>query len=566
MRLPLMRRCPGFAAKQGISAARACFSLGGFPGLVVWVQLLLSCLYAADSAPAGRIVLVPIDDRPAVAQFAQMIGAIADYEVVLPPYELLGRFTKPGDPKLISNWLRGLDYSRVDAVILSVDMLAYGGLIASRSARITLSQARQNLDFLSWFKKAYPKIPLYAFSVLMRVAPTADATSRSWHDDLARWSELQDRVARTGDAKLQAELQQLDRKLPPEVIKDYLSARQRDLVVTLQAMELYRHQQIDRLILLQDDARVYGLHRRDQQILLQKRQEWHLEDRLPLYNGADEGSLTLVSQAILERHQRNLKVFPVFSSARSRQVIAPYEDHPLEYTVDSQIRASGAVPATSESEADYKLYVNAPQTGEGELKAFLDAMIKDLKKGRAVVLADVLFPPPHASGADERIIRRLEKEKLLDRFAGYAAWNTAGNTLGTAIPQGNLRLLAIKDYASDSARSRRSYIAHQGFLLHRFAGDYLYHDIVRPQINQKLRQEGLSSWELSEEIFQRVNGETAAKLKPLILDLFHHHFRGKDYGSWRIVGLENLEVSLPWARTFEVAIRYRLVVGERAGD
>lgn len=47
--------------------------------------------------PAGYITLLPIDDRPAVGQFAQMVGKIADHRVTMPPREMLGRFTQPGD-------------------------------------------------------------------------------------------------------------------------------------------------------------------------------------------------------------------------------------------------------------------------------------------------------------------------------------------------------------------------------------------------------------------------------------------------------------------------------------
>ncbi len=51
--------------------------------------------------PAGYLILVPIDDRPAVGQFAQIIGSIADHRVITPPREMLGRFTTPGDPAII---------------------------------------------------------------------------------------------------------------------------------------------------------------------------------------------------------------------------------------------------------------------------------------------------------------------------------------------------------------------------------------------------------------------------------------------------------------------------------
>ena len=58
---------------------------------------------------AGRLMLVPIDDRPAVGQFGVMIGAVADQRVETPRRELLGNFTTPGDTARIEQWLRQRD-------------------------------------------------------------------------------------------------------------------------------------------------------------------------------------------------------------------------------------------------------------------------------------------------------------------------------------------------------------------------------------------------------------------------------------------------------------------------
>ncbi|MFO0045356.1 MAG: DUF4127 family protein, partial [Armatimonadota bacterium] len=52
-----------------------------------------------------RVLLVPLDSRPAAGQFAQMIGKIDGVEVETPPIETLGRFTTPGNPDKIWSWL-----------------------------------------------------------------------------------------------------------------------------------------------------------------------------------------------------------------------------------------------------------------------------------------------------------------------------------------------------------------------------------------------------------------------------------------------------------------------------
>jgi hypothetical protein len=520
----------------------------------------------SPAEPVGRVVLVPLDDRPAVAQFAQMIGAVADYEVIMPPQEMLGKFTKAGDTKKLQDWLSIVNYSKLDAVIVSVDMLTYGGLVASRVPDTTQAEAKKRLEYFRWLKQKYPNVPIYAFNVLMRVAPTASKETRAWRDDLARWAELMDRVPKTKDIRLQEELEQLKKKLDQRVIDDYLTARRRDLQINLAMIKLYEERVIDNLIFLQDDAREFGLHRHDQVILRERLKSLGFTDEIPIYNGADEGSLSLVSRAILDQQKQKIKVSVVYSSEHSRKIIAPYEDHPLEFTVENQIKAAGGQLVQAGEMPDYTLYVNAPGTSSSEFTLFSKNLVADLKAGKAVALADVLFPAPHHSGADERLIAILKAENLVDRLTGYAAWNTAGNTLGTTIPAANMRIFS-RQFTDAPQRAARAQVAHLEFLLHRFAGDYLYHDVVRLEINNQLRRPpALPTDELTEELYQRVSQQTQEKMRPLIEKFYAEHFQGRVYPlgifngqkrELKVTGLQGLKIYLPWPRTFESTIEYQ---------
>jgi len=519
---------------------------------------------------AGYITLVPIDDRPAVGQFAQMIGKIADHRVTAPPREMLGRFTQPGDTARIEQWLRAQDYSKNDALIVSVDMLAYGGLVASRRHGVTFDEAKKRLEFFRWFKQKNPRVPVYAFSTIMRVAPTATAETRGVHDKLARWAELKDRVPKTKDQNLAAELGQINRELAPKVIEDYLAARSRNLQINLAMLDLVKAGAVNEMILLQDDAREFGLHRQDQAALKDKLKQLGVESRVPIYNGADEGAISLVSRAILDKFLHKLRVAVIYSSEKSREVIAPYEDHPLQYTVESQIRAAGGIPVSEYDKSDYTLFVNAPGTDAEEFDLFLKKMIKELKAVRYIALADLLFPKPHFSGADERVIAALKQENMLDRLAGYAAWNTAGNTLGTAISHANMRVFYKTKLNDGVERTARAEAAHLEFLLHRYAGDYLYHDIVRWEINRRLRDEsedGAATYQLTPEKYERVNGEVERKLREQVEKFFDENFRDRAYTlayynnvkrAITLKGLKDLKIYLPWPRTFEVAVEYKL--------
>jgi hypothetical protein len=519
---------------------------------------------------AGYITLLPIDDRPAVGQFAQMVGAIADHRVMMPPREMLGLFTAPGDTARIEQWLRAQDYSKADALVVSIDMLAYGGLVASRRYGVPLDEAKKRLEFFRWFKQKNPRVPVYVFSTIMRVAPTATSETRGYHGELARWAELKDRVQKTNDQKLAAELDQINRELDPKVVENYLAARKRNLQINLAMLDLVKSGVVDEMVLLQDDAREFGLHRQDQAALKAHLKQLDLELRVPIYNGADEGSISLVSRAVLDKFRHKLRVAVVYSSEKSREVIAPFEDHPLQYTVESQIRAAGGIPVSEYDKADYTLFVNAPGTNDEEFDLFMKKLIKELKEVRYIALADLLFPKPHFSGADQRIIAALEREGLIGRLDAYAARNTAGNTLGTAIPHANMRVFYKTKLNDSLERTARAEAAHLEFLLHRYAGDYIYHDIVRLEINRRLREElkdSAATYELTPEKHDRINREVEQKLKSEIERFFATHFQNKAFTlayynnikrTITLKGLKDLKIYLPWPRTFEVVIEYKL--------
>jgi hypothetical protein len=120
-------------------------------------------------------------------------------------------------------------------------------------------------------------------------------------------------------------------------------------------------------------------------------------------------------------------------------------------------------------------------------------------------------------------------------------------------------------------RASRATAAHLEFLLHRYAGDYLYHDRVRQEINARLREEarqdGTVTYQLTPQKYEQVNREVAEKMRLEIEKFFAAHFQNKTYtialynNVKRTItprGLKDLRIYLPWSRTFESVIEYKL--------
>ena len=81
-----------------------------------------------------RIAFIPIDNRPVCYNLAVDIAKIdSNIEFFIPPREYLGSLTRNADVDKIYEWFKQLP--DLDKVIISLDTIAYGGLLPSRVLR-----------------------------------------------------------------------------------------------------------------------------------------------------------------------------------------------------------------------------------------------------------------------------------------------------------------------------------------------------------------------------------------------------------------------------------------------
>src|SRR5690606_18388216 len=106
-------------------------------------------------------------------RFPHQIAAVGGDELLLPPLEWLGDLHTPGRSNALRDWL--LKLPEISALIVSVDMLAYGGLVYSRRHSTPVEAALEVLDALRTFRRQRPSTPIYAFNILMRLALTMDS-------------------------------------------------------------------------------------------------------------------------------------------------------------------------------------------------------------------------------------------------------------------------------------------------------------------------------------------------------------------------------------------------------
>lgn len=514
---------------------------------------------ANELARGAKLLLVPLDSRPASGQFAQMIGKIADLDVRMPPYESLGRFTVPGDPDRVLSWLEKQPLQECAAVVASADMIAYGGLIESRVNSVNSDLAISRLNRLVRLKDKNPDLKLYIFSATMRLAPTATREAAPWRMNLARFVELEDKAQRTGLLTARKEANRLRGLIPAGVIGRYYATRRRNTAVQRSLVSMAGRGQIDYLVVGQDDARQYGPHVAETRQLQLNTAREAAQDRTYFCEGIDQLSNVLLSRSLLVQNRWTPKVRVVWSDPDRAKQFAPFESKPIEDSLRDQLLAAGAVPGTDE-DFDYSLYVNVPRPDKDKFAQFGEALGAELDNGLPVAVADINLANDGTS--DPRIFSLLTENDRANHLLSFAGWNTAGNTMGTAIPASNLYLLARKINADGVRRE----LAQREFLLHRFVDDYAFHKFVRPAAYQLIKTlPGASKEETTGESFSALNEFVRDDLAKYTDQYFQDFFKSKTFfvlgKEYAIRELDDVKVWLPWPRAYEVRIEFRMESG-----
>lgn len=498
---------------------------------------------------ALTFVIVPLDDRPVTLQLPRMLGRIAGVTVATPPRALLGRYLRFGDPDAIARWLRVDAPADASAYIVSTDMVAYGGLIASRTPATPEFLAVSRMRELAAFRSTRPRAAFAAFGTVMRLAPTGVPNAGAAAGFFAAapiWPLIQEFANLPDPPRTAADIataHQLRSEAGP-ALDDYLATRARDRDVDLFALQLAAEGSFDRLILGQDDAGPVGLHLRDLAALRAYLERWGLGGRATIEPGADELAMALVGAALAHQAAFVPRIRVVYSQAGGGSRNDPLEFAPIDSTVNALIGASGARRTDEAVDPDIDLFVRVPGTLPDEQTTFVDAIERDVRHGRLAAVADLTFLAQDDYRQQRGLVDDLLARGIAGSIAAFASWNTTANTLGTAIPEA-VAVAAGRRMGSYDVR------AHAQFMLDRYADDYAFHDFTRPALNAWLSDQGVTDHTyLLPEVAEQTTWRNRADLWPRSLALL-----AAIYPQYADGGLT---ITLPWDRTFETELDVRL--------
>lgn len=470
-----------------------------------------------------RILVMPLDDRPCHNDFLiEACKNISDIELSIVPKEYLGHFDKSGSHDKIRDYL--LDKAcDIDTLIVSTDGMIYEGLMQARSMEsCDLETALKRISVLNDIRKINPNIKILAYSGIMRLTTSVTSSTdiKEW-ENIFKYSQLIQKVEI--DPSCKDELEDVISNISEENLNDYLSARKRNHEINKECLKLVKDNVIDYLVLVQEDASPYGLHRKEQEILRNIVKEYEIEEKCVIKNGADEMAALLLAKEI------NKEKFSVTLETKylDKSFIAKYEDETTYKNLLLSMQVAGIT--FDENDNDIALIVT-PTKGEcldlcfenlDEKPDINNEQLLYYKKynGKKIAVLDV----QNSNGGDVRILESLCEELSNSELIGYSAWNTACNSIGTLL----LDIVIAKYY-----KQNKDYIEM------RIVDDAIYQGCVRKKYNEYLKENQIDVWK------DAGNKEHIKVLQAYLNEeISNHKMITNDYS-----------ISLPWGRTFEAKV------------
>ncbi|SNX54592.1 DUF4127 family protein [Thermoanaerobacterium sp. RBIITD] len=506
----------------------------------------------------NKVMYIPLDERPCNYIYPKMIMDISDIEMIEPPLDILGNKKIPADIDKLSGWIIN-NINNVSYLILSIDMLLYGGIVPSRLHKKTTEDCIKRLETLKKLKSINKNLKIIGFNLIMR-APSYNSSDEepdyyeNYGEKIFQYGVISDKlelnIASDDDI---SNLNKIKNEIPEDALEDLLNRRQVNHIINLKVVDFVKEGIIDFLVIPMDDCSKYGFSARERRKVMKYVDDLDLTDRIYSYPGADEVGCVLTARVFNNIKGIKPTVFIRYSSDIGSTLIPKYEDRSLNETVKYQVISSGGIIVNDSSEADFILMINPPSDitlkladnwqsilskedvndPERNLNEFVETIDYYIKKGKLCAVADVAMP----NGADNRLMMLIKKYKLLNKLLSYGGWNTSSNTLGTVISHS----MISSCYLNKNIYTQEQMIASEKFLFLRYLEDWGYQHFVRSSVTDLLSIYGLNYFSLKDKgnLISDIIKKKLYEFRDRYLNDFHYDF----------------DVYMPWNRMFEVGIK-----------
>lgn len=534
--------------------------------ILIAISSLIGCIFFSQTYPKTTILetkqeyyytvlLLPLDSRPACTKFIADLGKIANIKVIIPPNELLDNYKMTAKTNDLRLWLSE-NIQNVDAAIVSIDMLIHGSLLASRHSTGTDNDTNETLQLLKSIHTKYPKMPIYAFNILPRLWLADSKENSKYQKLILEYSKLKDQVYTFENPKDIKKLNDLESKIPPQLLIEYQNLYQENVELNKKLIQLTEQGIFEKLVIGQDDGQIFGIPNiSKKQLLHYLNNEQLTSDHVIITRGTDEVALTLLGDIANKINHYHPKINVQYSDSNAASIVMPYMPSSVATTVKEKVEMIGGNLVNNPDDADFILFVYIGTEKNKDNQFNVNKQLQSLlKKNYKVALVDL---SEHFSYKETIFPTLLKNDVPINQFIAYAGWNTTSNSIGTAVTQATIFTARLTS-AIESNDILALYKNNLTFLISRYLEDWYYLKNVIDNINNKLKKSNINIYDLNEH-YNLANSQLNIEMNknayllsnrsafniPVIIQTQDKKFTVK---------VSNLKITtyFPWTRTFEI--------------
>ena len=497
------------------------------------------------------LTVLPLDSRPPCTTFVQELGSLAGFKIVLPPKDIMDKYEQPAKLPAIKTWLQN-NLSANDGVLISTDMLTYGGLLHTRLAPLTDEQKNNTLQYLDTLKQSNPGKDFYVYSIIPRLLVSDQLLPDRWYQwHIMQWTINMDKKMQgvPYDEKRYKDMQQ---EIPPELKQKYLDLYGQNALFNNQLIELAEKDNFTGLIIGQDDTMAYGFPNRNRLAAEEYFSKAAVPPTYGVTQGADELGVMDTAAILLSKHEYHPKIFLAFGSPQVKDLLLHFVPDTLEQIALNKIKLLNGQVVDKAADADFVLFIHCgDKVGVSYLN--IAKRVQSLMQEKPVALVDL------SENYDYReclLLSLVANNTPLGQLLSYAGWNSASNSIGTALAQGSIVTLQSKLLPKDKLPSL--YAQNLTFNCERFLDDWAYEQKTRYKLKdlQELNGVNVDHTAPHTELVEKFIARELSIYKSILLygNLRRFPFYQDEKQAYYLKDFK-YQVTLPWERIFEIALK-----------
>lgn len=433
-------------------------------------------VFSPDTVPtAEKWALLPLDNRPPCRDFTQELGRLGGIRFTAPPDEIMDWYDVPAKVPQIKAWL-DQQLPGQNGVLLSTDLLLFGGLLHSRMEPVTDQKAGDFFTYLQNLKEQYPDKQYYLYSVIPRLLISSNVLPDRWYQwQLMTWTINMDKKIRglPYDHDLYEEMKAT---IPMDLKWKYITLYRDNDRFNQELVQFVTEQNLTDLVIGQDDAHPYGLPNYNRLNAAAYPRAYDLHPPIYTSQGADELGALAAARIYSRRTGYRPRIKVLYGSDEMKDYTLHFVPLTLEQIAKEKINLANGEETDSLEEADFLLFIHCGSEKQEDYTA-IARRIKRLMEKKPVALVDL---STRFAAGDCILPHLMANGTPIPRLLSYSGWNTASNAIGTAVAQGTIVSGQAKRLPKKQLPAL--YSANFKFNYARFLDDWAYQKLVRPHM------------------------------------------------------------------------------------